>query len=1180
MSPRPKTSFLRCLFFGHVLVFFAAVTPHALAQAVKPNTDPMPPSRTQTSTEKKTPVQSTSHTADEEDIVELGRFEVTASSRGYYQDVTMAGTRIGSNILDLGSSITAVTTEMMDDFGMTDINDIFNFEVGTEGAATFTDVTVDANGNVTDGNMDDRSGANRVRGLARPTRTYAFFEVIGLPTDRLIMSGATIIRGPNSIIGGLGSPAGIQDSTPIMPSLTKNKTEVRMRLFSDNSFRQTLDIHRVLIPRKLAIAAQQMYNHTAYQRKPSGLDMELYNFAVKYQPFKNTTLNVNYTRVRQSGNAANSITPGDGITPWRERGEYTWDPMQAYSGGASYGVIYDKNENVVRNGFPGSAYAQRNTYGITSMWQTSGQGSSLIYVDRGGVVWWGAPRSVPDAETFVKNVNSDTQLPGTYNYAMSLQMPVHDPNLPLPINYGAVRGVSDQDLYDWTRINIAATDRRYVDDDALMVRLAQTLIDTPNQYLAVELGWFREDTNAYRKLLMGKGKKNTTSSYLAIDINRNNLDGSKNLNFKRPYLAVNQDIVNEQPIKNDSYRAQLAYNLDFRRNKGWTRWLGRHSVTGYAEYKQYEMRNYNYRHALVSDHAITPAGTARGNSNVNSAANTGLPWDQVSNTLTRNYALYYMGDPVGQNIDYSPGTLHTGQYAYIWGDASTGVFTSENATLGLAADLSGSGGIANTLKISKGAGMVVQSHFLMDGVVVTIGRRFDAVYQKDGVPPRLMPDGITFDRAYNNKWEAAWRDNSGHTKTEGVVVHPAAWIKGNAPAWLRPLRHFSFFYNQSNSIDLNVNVGYNLKGEVTPNPTGKGKDYGFNVKLFKDQFILRFNRYENRTVNQRGTRAPVSRLLELDIYAANYDASEDEESWEEQASTRMFGLNRRATEWIRSMAMMSGEVLTEEETFRRVAEFMQMTPERLRTLQYYRPNVTETDEGLAKGYELSLYWKVNDHLNIILGGSRAEAKNVVLAPGFAEYLEERWDFWTTVRNPLTGALWWTEPPDTVRTQTPQSWYDRSIAPDWELAQAYIGTPQPNISKYTFTLRSNLTLRNLTKHRILRGMSFNMALRWQSAVGIGNYGMDTIFDETLGVERHTRYDPNRLIKDKTIVYANIGAVYKTKIYNGKIGAEFRVAIDNLFEDGGLRAVRADSNGVPTVFRIVDPRYFSFEARFSF
>ena len=99
--------------------------------------------------------------------ISLTPFEVNATQEhGYFSATTLAGTRLNNNIADLPSSISIVTRQELLDTNSQNINDVFRYQANTEGASTYTPVTL-VRGNVSDvlGNQPLVSG-NRVRGLS------------------------------------------------------------------------------------------------------------------------------------------------------------------------------------------------------------------------------------------------------------------------------------------------------------------------------------------------------------------------------------------------------------------------------------------------------------------------------------------------------------------------------------------------------------------------------------------------------------------------------------------------------------------------------------------------------------------------------------------------------------------------------------------------------------------------------------------------------------------------------------------------------------------------------------------------------------------------------------------------------------------------------------------------------
>ena len=79
---------------------------------------------------------------------------------------------------------------------------------------------------------------------------------------------------------------------------------------------------------------------------------------------------------------------------------------------------------------------------------------------------------------------------------------------------------------------------------------------------------------------------------MQVDVNERMLDGAPNPYFLRPFIGVAEPITQSIPQRWDTYRAQLAYQLDLTRETGVLRWLGLHQVTAYNEYKNRLTRFY------------------------------------------------------------------------------------------------------------------------------------------------------------------------------------------------------------------------------------------------------------------------------------------------------------------------------------------------------------------------------------------------------------------------------------------------------------------------------------------------------------------------------------------------------------------------------------------------------------
>ena len=110
------------------------------------------------------PSPSTPKAGDE--VVQLSPFQVEAGNdRGYQAFNTLSGTRLNSKLEDLGSSITVITKQQMEDLALLDINDVFRYEASTEGTDNFTTFNRNRSGGVNDQIQSDPARANRVRGV-------------------------------------------------------------------------------------------------------------------------------------------------------------------------------------------------------------------------------------------------------------------------------------------------------------------------------------------------------------------------------------------------------------------------------------------------------------------------------------------------------------------------------------------------------------------------------------------------------------------------------------------------------------------------------------------------------------------------------------------------------------------------------------------------------------------------------------------------------------------------------------------------------------------------------------------------------------------------------------------------------------------------------------------------------
>jgi outer membrane receptor protein involved in Fe transport len=149
---------------------------------------------------------------DPDEVVKLTPFVVeTDTDKGYQSASTLAGTRLRTELRDVGAAISVVNAQFLADTGSTNTKDILVYTTGTEASGpggNFSGVSTGNNFSNAEANLQSPNVSTRVRGLSGADLTRDFFPTdIGL--DSYNTERVDISRGANAILFGLGSPAGI-----------------------------------------------------------------------------------------------------------------------------------------------------------------------------------------------------------------------------------------------------------------------------------------------------------------------------------------------------------------------------------------------------------------------------------------------------------------------------------------------------------------------------------------------------------------------------------------------------------------------------------------------------------------------------------------------------------------------------------------------------------------------------------------------------------------------------------------------------------------------------------------------------------------------------------------------------------------------------------------------------------
>ncbi len=1040
--------------------------------------------------------QSAPTTPAPAETVQLSPFTVTSDrDAGYYGANTMSGTRMNTKIEDLGSSITVITKEQMLDLALLNMDDIFSYEASTEGTRNYTAFSFDRNQVAIDNTQFDPLNANRIRGVGAANVSFGNFETSGrTPIDVLDIDAVEIGRGPNSNVFGIGNASGTVNTVRANANVFRNRSQVGLRVDSYDGYRTSLDVNRVLLPGKLAIRGTAVAQRDSFQLKPSGTLTERYNGMVRYQPFKTTSLSASYTYYHSYGNRPNTTTPREAITAWRDSGSPTWDPL---------------TNSATRNGI--------TTVGVPSYFNRSTfSGNTMFMLDRSGMFWFGQNSGLG------YNMQGVNQDPTGYRASQ-----------PLVYDYPALTSKS---IYDWTRFNLGAPNRTDDKNQIASVLLDQTLFTTQRQAAFVQLGWFREQTDRYTRNVMG----NLTQSILSVDVNKNLPDGRANPGFLRPYVSVNHNL-NVNPLDRDTYRAQGAYKLDFTQDKNWKRWLGRHDVGAFYEYKDFKTWSRNYEDVIIDDHTWLHDAVRSG------GASSGLP---QGNTQGRPYPFFYLGDAQGQNVDYGAPDYKVGTYPVTTTLTTPGQWVTENALIGPAWN----GGSISWTEL-KSRGVTLQSRLFDDRVVTTFGLRRDARYSRVGTTPLLNKDGYTVNEASFLSWAPGdWVTAAGPTRTAGIVVKPLKWL--------------SVYANKSNSFQV-ANPQTDVYLKFLPNPTGKGEDYGVMLNLFAGKVVVRANQYTTTQAKSRNGNVGIfaSRLITIDRPSGVGAFL--------TTGLQNFVLVQVASGWVTRAAAAKGQTLTQSEITTQVAAIMKMPVSFLDPFQYAQSG---TSDQIAKGREIEISYNPTKFWTMKVNVTQSETIQANIGREMVQYLNDRMKVWTTIIDPELGVPWFTHDyspnggggPSNIASVN----VEQSVRAPMALQLASEGLSNPQIRKYRVNAMSNYRLEGITDNKILKRFNVGGALRWEDKGAIGYWGKQQV---PVAI---SEYDPFKPIYDRAHLYVDAFAGYRTRMFGNKVGTTFQLNARDLTEGGRLQPIAADPDGSIAAWRIVSRRQFILTATFDF
>lgn len=732
-----------------------------------------------------------------------------AADAGYLATSSLAGTRLKTDFRDIASQVSVMTPEFLADIGAWSNNDAFSYSMNTENAAEVGGVTAQFFGTGATGG----EATNRSRGLGAMSNTRNFFRT-DIPNDTYNTGdgGLTLASGPNSILFGLGSPAGLADSRYNTARSNRARSAVSLVTDTNGTRRGSLDHNQPLVRDRLGFRITLLDSDRRFALRPAYEKDRRFFATLGATPVQRLRIDLFTELMDRAASRPVYVLPRDNLSIWVHPAIGRRTPYDQP----------DTSPTAI-----GQTLTTPNPTSYLFSW-TSGQDAPPTYT-------YGAKVARPDVYI--------------YRYTPAVR-PVGDflvNGIRIASELGAANTMTftDERFYPFSRYNAYGASHP-AEMRAGRVLAQATLSLTPDLHLeaSANLEHRRERAaNSYAAtealLAIDPSAYRYAPGYVPLDpvaagpqqtANRaaNAARRAPNPLLGTYYLEGGQQGSRGFGFNRDA-RASLAYLFDAtRRHRGSPLGLlGRHSLSGNVSHSEVGRATQGFLRLIKDDGAIDPATGHRIAPSVITAANARDGTSATGRYLVQNNRLF-------RTRAYVDPEDPANRYDSLGGLDPFGTWTfTDAAGKQYRAGLFDSGGgtsIANGQRSTDFSRGLAWQGFLLGGrVVLTWGRRWDAVRLKEFDPVARAIDPRTGLAPLLDEvpWARYQRLPTFTNTTRSVVVHPLRW--------------FSVFANVSTNNEASPSTVHDIDGALYPVPTGDNRDYGFSVRL--GGLGLRVNRF-------------------------------------------------------------------------------------------------------------------------------------------------------------------------------------------------------------------------------------------------------------------------------------------------------------------------------------------------
>lgn len=1070
-----------------------------------------------------------------EETVTLSPFVIVSEKDiGYRATSTLAGTRLNTDIKDIGAAVSIYTEDFLEDIGVAKLQDILTYTASTESAGqggNFSGIAGENSAEV----RDDPTAVNRVRALAQATRTRDFFAT-DIPGDTYNFDTLTISRGPNAILAGVGNAGGIMDSAMRKASFT-DSYRVVSRFSSYESHREELHFNKVLVRGRLALRMALLNDKRNYRQEPAfDKDQRLYA-AINYrviEPKRNSflgrgTLRANFETGKIEGVPPDPLTPTFTVANWFNdlNPKWRWNGALAQlQTSAGTPLVGTQAQTGVIRGFP--LYTQ---WALVYANPTS-SAASVGFTDPALANIQGFQGSIP------------ATLPGSPGGSVSSS---GDGNR---LRTGYVRShLSNPKVFNfYDELITGAFDFRKQDFNATDVRYEQLLL---GGRAGIELAFNDQTFTRRRDFSIPTGGNDEG---ILVDVNsvlsiRSAAfpNGIPNPNFGRPFITTT-DVFRDQlnRTKRESKQLSTFIKHDFAQSDSLAaRWFGRHTLS--SLFFNTNIERFNRTYSSTWD----PAGQLNPRSSLNGAAPATFAtqvngWFYLGPSLLN---LNSIDDVRLQAISAARPVAGQTYNLRVYDPISRTFVTGTSTPLRVLQRL------VDQREDLDSMAFALQSHWFKNHVVTVFGWREDKDQAYTSLPPNQLANGSFDDSSVTFRPSAAQIKRS---LTKSVVAR--------FPFKLPLDTELRAHWNESGNFNP-VGQRRNIWNEEIGSPSAETKEAGISLSAFGGKFELRVNRYttaiENDSVANVGnpygyisgqiTRLIASRDAGLSPADFNY-VYPGWNSFSDVALALYETIPAR-------MRANIGADKNFNPRFTGSGNTLQWTPDSI-------INLASTSDTESKGTEFEAIINPTKSWRISVSVAKNEAIKANVA---AEELAYAAAWKQNLDTMFNGKLL---PGSRAPTNaTLLTFYDQYVSetlPAIRTAARLSGAAAPEIRKW----RANFVTRyEFTRGRI-RGLSVGGAVRWQDKVGIG-YPYVTANGITAADITRPYFGPADTAFDATVSYRR-----KLTIMGSPVNWTVSLNVRNLNAKDELIPIASNPDGSWGTFRILPERTWSVSNSLSF